>query len=178
VTTRITHLVGHSSWEGTAERTSEVFNPATGEVIGTLDLASKKLVDEIVAKAAEAAKEWGSISIAKRTRVLFAFRELLESRKDEIAKSIVTEHGKTYPDAIGEINRGLEVVEFACGVGHLLKGGFSENVSTSIDAYSILQPLGVVGVISPFNFPAMVPLWFVPVAVATGNAVVIKPSEK
>ncbi len=178
MTTRITHLVGHSSWEGTAERTSEVFNPATGEVIGTLDLASKKLVDEIVAKAAEAAKEWGSISIAKRTRVLFAFRELLESRKDEIAKSIVTEHGKTYPDAIGEINRGLEVVEFACGVGHLLKGGFSENVSTSIDAYSILQPLGVVGVISPFNFPAMVPLWFVPVAVATGNAVVIKPSEK
>nr|WP_226913239.1 CoA-acylating methylmalonate-semialdehyde dehydrogenase [Gephyromycinifex aptenodytis] len=178
MTAHITHLVGHSSWEGTSERTSEIFNPATGEVIATLDLASKDLVDEIVAKAAEAAKTWGAISIAKRTRVLFKFRELLEERKGEIAKTIVREHGKTYPDAIGEINRGLEVVEFACGAGHILKGGYSENVSTNIDAYSILQPLGVVGVISPFNFPAMVPLWFVPVAIATGNAVIIKPSEK
>ena len=178
MTTRITHLIGHSSWEGTAERTSEVYNPATGEVTGTLDLASKALVDEVVAQAAEAAKEWGQTSIAKRTRVLFAFRELLESRKGEIAKAIVAEHGKTYPDAVGEINRGLEVVEFACGIGHIMKGGYSENVSTKIDAYSILQPLGVVGVISPFNFPAMVPLWFVPVAIACGNAVVIKPSEK
>ena len=178
MTTRITHLIGHSSWEGTAERTSEVYNPATGEVTGTLDLASKALVDEVVAQAAEAAKEWGQTSIAKRTRVLFAFRELLESRKGEIAKAIVAEHGKTYPDAVGEINRGLEVVEFACGIGHIMKGGYSENVSTKIDAYSILQPLGVVGVISPLNFPAMVPLWFVPVAIACGNAVVIKPSEK
>ena len=178
MTTRITHLIGHSSWEGTAERTSEVYNPATGEVTGTLDLASKALVDEVVAQAAEAAKEWGQTSIAKRTRVLFAFRELLESRKGEIAKAIVAEHGKTYPDAVGEINRGLEVVEFACGIGHIMKGGYSEDVSTKIDAYSILQPLGVVGVISPFNFPAMVPLWFVPVAIACGNAVVIKPSEK
>ncbi|WP_289032735.1 CoA-acylating methylmalonate-semialdehyde dehydrogenase [uncultured Arsenicicoccus sp.] len=178
MTTRITHLIGHSSWEGTAERTSEVYNPATGEVTGTLDLASKALVDEVVAQAAEAAQEWGQTSIARRTRVLFAFRELLEARKGEIAKAIVAEHGKTYSDAVGEINRGLEVVEFACGIGHITKGGYSENVSTQIDAYSILQPLGVVGVISPFNFPAMVPLWFVPVAVACGNAVVIKPSEK
>ncbi|AKT50906.1 CoA-acylating methylmalonate-semialdehyde dehydrogenase [Arsenicicoccus sp. oral taxon 190] len=178
MTTRITHLIGHSPWEGTAERTSEVYNPATGEVTGTLDLAGTALVDEVVTGAAEAAKAWGQTSIAKRTRVLFAFRELLEARKGEIAKAIVAEHGKTYPDAVGEINRGLEVVEFACGIGHITKGGFSENVSTSIDAYSILQPLGVVGVISPFNFPAMVPLWFVPVAIACGNAVVIKPSEK
>ncbi|GMA41695.1 CoA-acylating methylmalonate-semialdehyde dehydrogenase [Mobilicoccus caccae] len=176
--TRITHLIGHSSWDGTAERTSEVFNPATGEVTGTLDLASKALVDEVVAKAAKAQKEWGDASIAKRTRVLFAFRQLLDERKEEIAKTITAEHGKTHPDAIGEINRGLEVVEFACGIGQILKGGYNENVSTRIDAYSILQPLGVVGVISPFNFPAMVPLWFVPVAIATGNAVVIKPSEK
>jgi malonate-semialdehyde dehydrogenase (acetylating)/methylmalonate-semialdehyde dehydrogenase len=178
VTTRITHLIGHSSWEGTAERTGDVYNPATGEVTGTVDFASKALVDEVVAKAAEAAKEWGSTSIARRTQVLFAFRELLMARRDEIAKIIVAEHGKTYPDAVGEINRGLEVADFACGIGHILKGGFSENVSTDVDAYSILQPLGVVGVISPFNFPAMVPLWFVPVAVACGNAVVIKPSEK
>ncbi|WP_277453656.1 CoA-acylating methylmalonate-semialdehyde dehydrogenase [Janibacter sp. DB-40] len=176
--TRITHLVGHSSWEGQAERTSEVFNPATGEVTGVLDLASTGVVDEVVAHATAAAQEWGSTSLAKRVRVLFAFRQLLEERKGEIAKVITAEHGKTYDDAVAEISRGQEVVEFACGIPHLAKGGFSENVSTNIDAYSILQPLGVVGVISPFNFPAMVPLWFVPLAVATGNTVVIKPSEK
>ncbi|NHN54927.1 CoA-acylating methylmalonate-semialdehyde dehydrogenase [Calidifontibacter sp. DB0510] len=178
MTTRITHRLGHASWTGPAGRTSEVFNPATGEVTGILDLADSETVDAIVRRADEAAREWGNASIAKRTKVLFAFRELLEARKGEIARTIVAEHGKTYPDAIGEINRGLEVVEFACGVGQILKGGFSDNVSTDVDAYSILQPLGVVGVISPFNFPAMVPLWFVPVAIACGNAVVIKPSEK
>ena len=176
--TRITHLVGHSPWEGEAERTSEVFNPATGELTGALDLASAETVGEVVAVARAAAKEWGTVSLARRVRILFAFRQLLEERKDEIALAITAEHGKTYDDAKAEISRGQEVVEFACGIPHLLKGGFSENVSTSIDAYSILQPLGVVGVISPFNFPAMVPLWFVPIAVATGNAVVIKPSEK
>ncbi len=176
--TRITHLIGHSPWDGTAERTGEVRNPATGELTGLVDFASAALVDEIIDRAATAQRSWGSLSIAKRTKILFAFRQLLEERKGEIARTIVAEHGKTYPDAIGEINRGLEVAEFACGVGQILKGGFSENVSTSIDAYSILQPLGVVGIISPFNFPAMVPLWFVPVAIACGNAVVIKPSEK
>lgn len=177
-TTRITHLVGHTPWEGTAERTGDVYNPATGEITGKVDFASKALVDEIVAKADAAAKEWGATSLAKRTQVLFRFRELLSQRREEIAKLIVAEHGKTFPDAVGEINRGLEVADFACGISHLIKGGFSENVSTDVDAYSILQPLGVVGIISPFNFPAMVPLWFVPVAVACGNAVVIKPSEK
>ncbi|WP_068264020.1 CoA-acylating methylmalonate-semialdehyde dehydrogenase [Janibacter limosus] len=176
--TRITHLVGHSPWEGESERTSEVFNPATGEVTGVLDLASSATVGEVVALAKTAAADWGNVSLARRVRILFAFRQLLEERKDEIALAITAEHGKTYDDAKAEISRGQEVVEFACGIPHLLKGGFSENVSTSIDAYSILQPLGVVGVISPFNFPAMVPLWFVPMAVATGNAVVIKPSEK
>ncbi|WP_346007927.1 CoA-acylating methylmalonate-semialdehyde dehydrogenase [Janibacter terrae] len=175
---RITHLVGHSSWEGEAARTSEVFNPATGEVTGALDLASADVVDEVVARAKGAWQEWRHVSLARRVRVLFAFRQLLEQHKDEIARAITAEHGKTYEDAKAEISRGQEVVEFACGIPHLLKGGFSENVSTDIDAYSILQPLGVVGIISPFNFPAMVPLWFVPVAVATGNAVVIKPSEK
>src|SRR5699024_7821385 len=178
IPTRITHLIGHASWEGEAARTSEVWNPATGEVTGTLDLASAELVDEVVVGAREASREWGQVSLAKRVRILFAFRQLLEERKGEIAKVITAEHGKTYDDAVAEITRGQEVVEFACGIPHLVKGGFSENVSTSIDAYSILQPLGVVGVISPFNFPAMVPLWFVPSAVATGNAVVIKPSEK
>ena len=175
---RITHLVGHQSWQGQPGRTSEVYNPATGEVTGTLDLASAETVDEVVAKAKAAAQEWGHISLARRVRALFAFRQLLEERKDEIAKAITAEHGKTYEDAKGEISRGQEVVEFACGIPQLLKGGFSEGVSTDVDAFSILQPLGVVGVISPFNFPAMVPLWFVPIAVATGNTVVIKPSEK
>ena len=176
--TRITHLVGHSPWEGTAERTSEVFNPATGEVTGVLDLASKELVDEIVARTDVAAKEWGQTTLTKRVQVLFAFRELLNQNKARIAELITAEHGKVTSDALGEVTRGLEVAEFACGIPHLLKGGYSENVSTKVDVYSILQPLGTVAVISPFNFPAMVPMWFVPVAVACGNAVVIKPSEK
>ena len=175
---RITHLVGHSPWEGIAERTGDVYNPATGEVTGRVDFASTAVVDEIVASASVAAAEWGQSSLARRTQVLFAFRQLLNDNKERIAAIITAEHGKVLSDALGEITRGLEVAEFACGIPHLLKGGFSENVSTSVDAYSILQPIGVVGVISPFNFPAMVPMWFAPIAVACGNAVVIKPSEK
>ena len=175
---RITHLIGHRPWEGTAERTGDVFNPATGEVTGTVDFASAEVVGEVVAKASAAAKEWGQSSLTRRAQVLFAFRQLLQDNKERIAAIITAEHGKVTSDALGEVTRGLEVVEFACGIPHLLKGGFSENVSTAVDTYSILQPLGVVGVISPFNFPAMVPMWFVPVAVACGNTVVIKPSEK
>ncbi len=176
--TRITHLIGHHDWDGSAERTSEVYNPATGAVTGTLDLASKQLVDDVIAKAAVAAAEWGNTSLAKRAQVLFAFRQLLNEHKEEIAALVTAEHGKVLSDALGEVSRGLEVAEFACGIPHLQKGAHSENVSTDVDAYSILQPLGVVGVISPFNFPAMVPMWFVPIAVACGNAVIIKPSEK
>ena len=176
--TRITHLIGHEEFDGSAERTSEVYNPATGQVTGTLDLASAEVVDRVVQHAATAAKQWGSTSLAKRTPVLFKFRQLLEENKERIAEIITSEHGKVTSDALGEVTRGLEVAEFACGIPQLLKGGYSENVSTGVDAYSILQPLGVVAVISPFNFPAMVPLWFVPIAVACGNAVVIKPSEK
>ena len=121
---------------------------------------------------------WRDASLAKRTSVLFAFRELLHARRDELAAAITAEHGKVLADAAGEVQRGLEVVEYACGIPALLRGGFSENVSTEVDSYSIRQPLGVVAVISPFNFPAMVPLWFVPIAIACGNAVVLKPSEK
>ncbi|CUR60841.1 methylmalonate-semialdehyde dehydrogenase [metagenome] len=176
---RITHLVAGQPWEGTAERTSEVFNPATGAVSGTLDLASTDLVNEVVATAKQAwADSWGNISLAKRTQVLFKFRELLNRDKEKIAALITAEHGKVLDDALGEVVRGMEVAEFACGIPTLMKGGFSENASTKIDVYSIRQSLGVVAVISPFNFPAMVPLWFVPVALACGNAVVIKPSEK
>ena len=175
---RITHLIGHQSWEGVAERTAPVYNPATGQVTGMLDLASKDLVDEVVARSAKAAKLWGTTSLTRRARVLFAFRELLNKNKQRIAELITAEHGKVTSDALGEVTRGLEVVEFACGIPHLLKGDHSENVSTKVDAYSIMQPLGVVGVISPFNFPAMVPMWFVPLAIASGNAVILKPSEK
>ena len=133
----------------------------------------------MVAGAKQAWRDgWGSISMAKRTQILFRFRELLDRDKERIAELITREHGKVLDDALGEVTRGLEVAEFACGIPHLLKGGFTENASTGVDVYSIRQSLGVVAVISPFNFPAMVPLWFVPVAVACGNAVVIKPSEK
>ncbi len=177
--TRITHLIGGASWEGTAQRTSPVFNPATGTQTGELDLASAALVDEVVTGAKAAwESSWRRASLTQRTQVLFRFRELLNERKDEIGALITAEHGKVVSDAVGEVTRGLEVAEFACGIPHLLKGGFSENVSTKVDVYSIRQSLGVVAVISPFNFPAMVPLWFVPVAIACGNAVVIKPSEK
>jgi malonate-semialdehyde dehydrogenase (acetylating)/methylmalonate-semialdehyde dehydrogenase len=177
--TRITHLIAGRAWDGTAERTSPVYNPATGEQTGVLDLASAALVDEVAASAKRAwEQEWQQASLTKRTQVLFAFRELLNARKDEIAALITAEHGKVLSDALGEVTRGLEVAEFACGIPHLLKGGYSENVSTKVDVYSIRQSLGVVAVISPFNFPAMVPLWFVPIAIACGNAVIIKPSEK
>ena len=177
--TRITHLIAGAPWEGTAERTSPVYNPATGEQTGVLDLASKALVDEVAASAKAAwESEWKDASLTKRTQVLFKFRELLNAKKEEIGALITAEHGKVVSDAIGEVTRGLEVAEFACGIPHLLKGGFSENVSTKVDVYSIRQSLGVVAVISPFNFPAMVPLWFVPIAIACGNAVIIKPSEK
>jgi malonate-semialdehyde dehydrogenase (acetylating)/methylmalonate-semialdehyde dehydrogenase len=177
--TRITHLIAGAPWAGTSERTSPVFNPATGAHTGDLDLASAELVGEVVAGAKRAWRdEWGSISLAKRSQVLFRFRELLNRDKERIAALITAEHGKVLSDALGEVMRGLEVAEFACGIPHLLKGGFTENASTSVDVYSMRQSLGVVAVISPFNFPAMVPLWFVPVAIACGNAVVLKPSEK
>ncbi len=146
---------------------------------GVLDLASAQVVGDVVGRAKQAwLDEWRDASLAKRTQVLFKFRQLLDERKEDIAALITAEHGKVLSDAVGEVTRGLEVAEFACGIPHLLKGGFTENASTKVDVYSIRQSLGVVAVISPFNFPAMVPLWFVPVAIACGNAVVIKPSEK
>jgi malonate-semialdehyde dehydrogenase (acetylating)/methylmalonate-semialdehyde dehydrogenase len=175
---RITHLIGGADWTGQAERTSPVHNPATGEVTGRLDLASAAVVDDAVATAKSAWQEWGNTSLAKRTQVLFAFRHLLHEHREEIAALITAEHGKVLSDALGEVGRGLEVAEFACGIPHLLRGGYTENASTGVDVYSLRQSLGVVAVISPFNFPAMVPLWFVPIAVACGNAVILKPSEK
>jgi malonate-semialdehyde dehydrogenase (acetylating)/methylmalonate-semialdehyde dehydrogenase len=135
-------------------------------------------VDSAVSAATAAFAEWRHSSLTKRTQVLFAFRELVQQNKEKIAALITAEHGKVLSDAAGEVTRGLEVVEFACGIPHLLKGGFSEEVSTGVDVYSIRQALGPVAIISPFNFPAMVPMWFFPVAIACGNTVVVKPSEK
>jgi len=177
-TSRITHWIGGKLWDGTAQRQGDVFDPATGRVTSRVDLAAPAQVDEAVAAATAAVAEWRHSSLTKRTQVLFAFREIVNARKDELAAAITAEHGKVLSDAVGEVTRGLEVVEFACGIPHLLKGGFSEGVSTGVDVYSIRQPLGVVGIISPFNFPVMVPMWFFPVAIAAGNAVVLKPSEK
>ena len=178
MTQHITHFIGGKSWDGKAERQGEVFNPATGQVTGLVDFADHALMNDAIAVAKAGYEEWSKSSLAKRTQVLFAFREILNSRKEEIAALITAEHGKVLSDALGEVSRGQEVVEFACGIPHLLKGGYSESVSTNIDVYSIRQSLGVVGIISPFNFPAMVPMWFFPIAIAAGNAVIIKPSEK
>ena len=175
---QIAHWIDGKAYDGTGERLGDVYDPATGRVSGTVALASPADVVAAVASAQAAFDGWRATSLAKRTSVLFAFRELLNARKGEVAALITDEHGKVLSDALGEVTRGLEVVEFACGIAHLLKGGFSEGVSGGVDVFSIRQPLGVVVVISPFNFPAMVPMWFFPVAIAAGNCVVLKPSEK
>ncbi|NMR19615.1 CoA-acylating methylmalonate-semialdehyde dehydrogenase [Cellulomonas fimi] len=158
--------------------TAAVTNPATGRVSGRVPLGTAADVDAAVAAARTAFPAWRDTALSRRGQVLFAFRELLNARKEELAAILTAEHGKVLSDALGEVSRGLEVVEFACGIPHLLKGGFTENASTRVDVYSIRQPLGVVGIISPFNFPAMVPMWFFPIAIAAGNTVVLKPSEK
>jgi malonate-semialdehyde dehydrogenase (acetylating)/methylmalonate-semialdehyde dehydrogenase len=176
--TRITHWIDGKPHGAVAERTGEVRDPATGALSGRVDFATPEVMDEAVAAAKAAFAEWGKTSLTKRANVLFAFRQLLNEKKEELAAIITAEHGKVLSDALGEVTRGLEVVEFACGIPHLLKGGYSESVSTGVDVYSIRQPLGVVGIISPFNFPAMVPMWFFPIAIAAGNTVVLKPSEK
>jgi malonate-semialdehyde dehydrogenase (acetylating) / methylmalonate-semialdehyde dehydrogenase len=178
VTNRITHWIDGKPWGGVAERTGRVYDPATGQVTANVDFASAADVDQAVSAAATAWQSWRETSLTRRANVLFAFRELLNQRRSELAEIITGEHGKVTSDAAGEVQRALESVEFACGIPQLLKGGFSENASTNVDVYSIRQPLGVVGIISPFNFPAMVPLWFMPNAIACGNAVVLKPSEK
>ena len=178
MTARITHWIDGASWNGKAQRTAEVYNPATGALTAHVDLASTELMDEAVAVAKRAGEAWAATSLTKRVQVLFSFREILNERKKELAEIITREHGKVLDDALGEVTRGQEVVEFACGIPHLMKGSYSESVSTGVDVYSMRQPLGVVGIISPFNFPAMVPMWFFPIAIATGNSVIIKPSEK
>ncbi|MGY0064346.1 CoA-acylating methylmalonate-semialdehyde dehydrogenase [Streptomyces sp. LZ34] len=175
---RIGHWVNNKAFPGTSGRTVAVTNPATGAVTREVALAHVEDSRAVIEAAAAAFPTWRDTSLAKRTAIMFRFRELLNERKGELAEIITSEHGKVLSDALGEVTRGQEVVEFACGIPHLLKGGFSENASTGVDVTSIRQPLGVVGIISPFNFPAMVPMWFFPVAIAAGNTVVLKPSEK
>src|SRR3954453_22563173 len=172
------HWVAGAEYEGTGGRFSEVTDPATGTTTARLSLAAPVDVESAVAAAKAAFPAWRDTSLARRARVLFRFRELLDARAGELAELITVEHGKVLSDARGEVARGQEVVEFACGVPHLIKGGFTENASTRVDVSSIRQPLGVVGIISLFNFPAMVPMWFFPIAIAAGNTVVLKPSEK
>jgi len=174
----ITHWIGGQPWTGEAERHGDVYDPATGQVAGLVDFATSADVDAAVAAAAEAFATWRGVSLARRVTILFAFRELVRQHAAELARLITAEHGKVTSDAAGEVARGLEVVEFACGIPQLLKGGFSENVSTGVDSYSIRQPVGVVAGITPFNFPAMVPMWMFPVAIGCGNTFVLKPSEK
>jgi malonate-semialdehyde dehydrogenase (acetylating)/methylmalonate-semialdehyde dehydrogenase len=176
--TQITHWINGAPDTKKPERTGDIYNPATGKVTGTVAFANAATVDLAVSAATAAFAEWRHSSLTKRTQVLFAFRELVAQNREKIAALITAEHGKVLSDAAGEVTRGLEVVEFACGIPHLLKGGFSEEVSTGVDVYSIRQALGPVAIISPFNFPAMVPMWFFPVAIACGNTVVVKPSEK
>jgi malonate-semialdehyde dehydrogenase (acetylating)/methylmalonate-semialdehyde dehydrogenase len=178
MTNTITHWINNKAYPGSSGNTSPVTNPATGEVTGEVALGNVEDARAVIDAAAAAFPAWRDTSLAKRTSILFNFRELLNARKHELAEIITREHGKVVSDALGEVSRGQEVVEFACGIPHLLKGGFTENASTKVDVYSIRQPLGPVGIISPFNFPAMVPMWFFPIAIAAGNTVVLKPSEK
>lgn len=174
----VSHYVGGKTFTGSSTRTAPVYDPALGVVTKDVSLASTKDMAEAIGVAKAAFPAWRDLSLARRQSIMFRFRELLDSRKGELAELITAEHGKVLSDALGEIQRGQEVVDFACGMPHLLKGEYSENASTDVDVYSLKQPLGVVGIISPFNFPAMVPMWFFPVALAAGNTVILKPSEK
>ncbi|MBL8714377.1 MAG: CoA-acylating methylmalonate-semialdehyde dehydrogenase [Myxococcales bacterium] len=174
----IRHWIHGSHVDPNNSRRADVWNPATGEVQKQVALADVPEVDRAVDSAKKALESWQHASLATRTRVLFAYRELVNQQKDELARMLTLEHGKVFSDAQGEVQRGLEVVEYACGLSDLLKGEISENVSTEVDSYSFRQPVGVVAGITPFNFPAMVPMWMYPIAIACGNTFVLKPSER
>src|SRR2546421_11614486 len=174
----IHHWIGGKPTSGAGQRSGPVFNPATGEQQAQVAFASTADVDEAVRTAKAAFEEWSQASLSTGTKVLFAFRELVNAGVDDLAGIVSDEHGKVLSDARGEVQRGLEVVEFTCGIPQLLKGSFSDQVWTGADVYSFRQPLGVVAGITPFNFPAMVPMWMHPVAIACGNSFVLKPSER
>ena len=175
---KLTHWIDARPVASKSERSGDVYNPATGEVQKQVPYATLDEVDAAIASAEKASESWRHASLATRARILFSFRELVNRHKDDLARLLTLEHGKVFSDAQGEVQRGLEVIEFACGLQHLLKGEISENVSTDVDSYSLRQPVGVVAGITPFNFPAMVPMWMYPVAIACGNTFVLKPSER
>ena len=175
---RISHWIGGRLVAGQSGRNGPVYNPATGRQTGEVDFATAQEVDKAVQAAKAAFVSWRQVSLAKRAELFFAIRELVHERREEVAKLLTQEHGKVLSDAIGEVTRGLEVIEFCCGLPTLLKSEYSEQASTGVDVYSIRQPLGVVAGITPFNFPAMVPMWMWAPALATGNTFVLKPSEK
>jgi malonate-semialdehyde dehydrogenase (acetylating)/methylmalonate-semialdehyde dehydrogenase len=175
---RLTHWIGGRPDPGEGDRLGPVYDPAAGAPAAEVPLAGRADVDRAVTAAAAAFPAWGGTPLGARAKVLFRFRELIRDHADELATTVVREHGKVLADARGEVQRGLEVVEFACGIPQLLKGEFSENVSTNVDSWSVRQPLGVVAGITPFNFPVMVPMWMYPIAIAAGNTFVLKPSEK
>ena len=174
----IEHFISGKSFSGDSKRTGKVFNPATGEQSAEVKLASTKDVNIAVASAQKAFEAWSNKPPLQRARVMFKFKELIEKNSDELTKIIVAEHGKVYEDAKGSLTRGLEIVEYACGIPQMLKGEFTENVGSNVDSWSVRQPLGVCAGITPFNFPAMVPMWMFPMAIACGNTFVLKPSEK
>ncbi len=174
----IEHWIGGSNTAGASTRTADVWNPATGQVQARVVLADTADVDAAVQSAKKAYESWFDVSVTRRARIMFAFRELVDRNLNELARIVSAEHGKVISDAKGEVIRGMEVVEFACGIAQLLKGEYSEQVSTDVDAYSFRQPLGVCAGITPFNFPVMVPMWMHPMAIATGNTFVLKPSER
>ena len=174
----IEHWIDGRSSSGASARRAPVFNPATGAQQAEVLLGSPRDVDTVVSSAASAFQAWSQASLSTRTKVLFGFRELVRARAQDLAEIICDEHGKVVPDALGEVQRGLEVIEFACGIPHLLKGQYADQVSTAVDVFSLREPLGVVVGITPFNFPIMVPMWMHPVAIACGNSFVLKPSER
>ena len=175
---RISHWIGGRVVEGQSGRNGPVYNPALGRQTGEVDFATREEIDLAVQTAREAFPAWRAMSLSKRTALFFAVRELFDHHREDIARLLTAEHGKVLSDALGEVARGLEVIEYCCGIPELLKGEFSEQASTGIDVYSIRQPLGVVAGITPFNFPAMVPMWMWAPALACGNTFVLKPSEK
>ena len=174
----IHHFVGGKTFSGNSNRTSKVFDPATGEQSALVKLASIKDVNDAISNSLKAYESWSNKPPLQRARIMFKFKELIEKNSDELTKIIVSEHGKVYEDAKGSLTRGLEVVEFACGIPQMLKGEFTESVGSNVDSWSIRQPLGVCAGVTPFNFPAMVPMWMFPIAIACGNTFVLKPSEK
>ncbi len=175
---RVNHWIGGQLVASTSGRSANVWDPATGEVQAQVDLANQDEVAHAISVAKSAFPEWRATALSRRAEVMFKLRELVDANRRRIAELLTSEHGKTIPDAMGEVGRGLENIEFACGVPHLLKGGFSEQVSRGLDVYQIRQPLGVVAGITPFNFPAMVPMWMFANAIACGNTFILKPSEK